>query len=60
MIDESQRGTSVRISQLIDFFLYSHRIFMFRAALPEPTIIPCTRRVPHFGVSAVFLRFAFS
>jgi hypothetical protein len=50
----------VRISQLIDFFLYAHRIFMFRAALPEPTIIPFTRRVPHFGVFVIFLHFAVS
>ena len=60
LADESQRGTSVRISQPIDFFLYAHRILMFRTVLPEPTIIPCTRRVPHFGVFVVFLHFVVS
>jgi hypothetical protein len=33
---------------------------MFRAVLPEPTITPCARRVPHFGVFVVFLHFVVS
>jgi hypothetical protein len=50
--------------------MYREKVFMVTPesidwdALNEPQkiahVVPCTRRVPHFGVSVVFFRFAFS
>src|SRR6266436_6753590 len=46
LADESQRGTSVRVSQLIDFFLYAHRIFHVPCssarAYDHSVYLPCT------------------